>query len=129
MTAVLSVLVQTPAHSGVAGALHYEHGHALPVGTLVRVPLGQRETLGVVVPGDATSPLPAGTPLRSVTTVLDGLAPLDTRWLELFALQPGFEGKSRSGWNLSLQRDFWCNAHRAAIGVEERRGARGPNEG
>ena len=83
MTAVLSVLVQTPAHSGVAGALHYEHGHALPVGTLVRVPLGQRETLGVVVPGDATSPLPAGTPLRSVTTVLDGLAPLDARWLEL----------------------------------------------
>ena len=48
MTHWLPVLVQTPAHSQVAGPLSYRSELALAAGTLVRVPLGQRETLGVV---------------------------------------------------------------------------------
>jgi primosomal protein N' (replication factor Y) len=48
MTQHLSVLVQTPAHSAVGGPLTYRSESVLPPGTLVRVPLGTRETLGVV---------------------------------------------------------------------------------
>ena len=44
----LPILVQTPAHSQVAGTLTYLSEQALPPGTLVRVPLGKRETLGIV---------------------------------------------------------------------------------
>ncbi len=48
MSCRLSVLIQTPAHSGLSGPLTYLSDEALPPGTLVRVPLGTRETLGVV---------------------------------------------------------------------------------
>ena len=83
MAVLISVLVQTPAHSGLGSALHYEHPLELPVGTLVRVPLGQRETLGVVVATQDTDSLPEGTQLRPITGVLEGLAPLNARWVEL----------------------------------------------
>ena len=83
MAVLISVLVQTPAHSGLGGGLHYEHTRELPVGTLVRVPLGQRETLGVVVATQDTDSLPEGTHLRPITGVLEGLAPLNARWVEL----------------------------------------------
>ena len=83
MAVLISVLVHTPAHSGLGGALHYEHTRELPVGTLVRVPLGQRETLGVVVATQDTDSLPEGTHLRPITGVLEGLAPLHARWVEL----------------------------------------------
>lgn len=83
MAVLISVLVQTPAHSGLGGALHYEHTRELPVGTLVRVPLGQRETLGVVVATQDTDSLPEGTHLRPIAGLLEGLAPLNARWVEL----------------------------------------------
>ncbi|NDF64370.1 MAG: primosomal protein N', partial [Betaproteobacteria bacterium] len=60
-----------------------EHTRELPVGTLVRVPLGQRETLGVVVATQDTGSLPEGTHLRPITGMLEGLAPLHARWVEL----------------------------------------------
>ena len=41
------VAVQTPAHSGVGEPLDYQCDRPLPPGTLVRVPLGQREVLGL----------------------------------------------------------------------------------
>ncbi len=44
----LSVVVATPAHSGIRGPLSSRSESALPPGTLVRVPLGKREVLGVV---------------------------------------------------------------------------------
>ena len=44
----VAVLVQTPAHSWVSGALTYLSDAFLPPGTLVRVPLGGREVLGIV---------------------------------------------------------------------------------
>lgn len=44
----LSIVVATPAHSGLRGPLSYRSEHALAPGTLVRVPLGRREVLGVV---------------------------------------------------------------------------------
>ena len=83
MAALLSVLVQTPAHSGLGGALHYEHTEALPAGSLVRVPLGQRQTLGVVVPSPGHADPPEGTRLRAISDVLEDLPPLGQRWLDL----------------------------------------------
>ncbi len=78
------VAVQTPAHSAVGDLLSYASPTPLPPGTLVRVPLGTREVLGVV--WDAP-PVPEAAPpqLRSVAAVLQGLAPLDGAWRRLVA--------------------------------------------
>ncbi len=85
MTALIRVVVPTPAHSEVAGALTYRSPLALAAGTLLRVPLGKRETLGVV--WDAATDDGAQTwdsaKLRDVGAVLHGLAPLGTGWRRL----------------------------------------------
>jgi len=44
----IDVAVQTPAHSALGDVLSYGGDAPLPAGTLVRVPLGRREVLGVV---------------------------------------------------------------------------------
>jgi primosomal protein N' (replication factor Y) len=44
----LQVVVATPAHSAIAGPLTYRSELPLSPGTLVRVPLGKREVMGVV---------------------------------------------------------------------------------
>ena len=44
----LEIAVQTPAHSALGDVLSYSNAEALAPGTLVRVPLGRREVLGVV---------------------------------------------------------------------------------
>ena len=48
MTFWLDVAVATPVHSQVGGLLVYRSNEALALGSLVRVPLGKREVLGVV---------------------------------------------------------------------------------
>ena len=48
MSVWLAVLVHTPAHAALGSVLTYRHTAALTAGTLVRVPLGARETLGMV---------------------------------------------------------------------------------
>ncbi|MDD2544813.1 MAG: primosomal protein N' [Burkholderiaceae bacterium] len=80
----VQVALHTPSHSGVGDLLSYACERPLPPGTLVRVPLGSREVLGVVWeaaegPGDG----PADRALRPVAGVLDGLAPLDAGWRRL----------------------------------------------
>jgi primosomal protein N' (replication factor Y) len=87
MVCTVSVLVQMPAHSALAGPLSYSAEQALEPGTLVRVPLGKRETLGVV--WDAASPHD-GAELRSVSTVLDGIAPLNAAWRQLIGFAAGY---------------------------------------
>ncbi|SIR70572.1 primosomal protein N' [Pseudacidovorax sp. RU35E] len=79
----VQVAVQTPAHSGIAEPLTYMAPHPLPAGALVRVPLGQREVLGVVW-GEAAQ-APEGATLRDVTAVLEGLPPLSAGWRDLVA--------------------------------------------
>ena len=83
------VAVHTPAHSALGDLLSYASAQPLLPGTLVRVPLGQREVLGVVWSGTAEAP--EGTMLRAVAGVLDGIAPLDAHWRRLvaFAARPG----------------------------------------
>jgi primosomal protein N' (replication factor Y) len=85
MTHLVSVVLQTPAHSPLAGALSYRSALALVPGTLVRVPLGQRELLGVVW-DPAGPPESAGVDpdkLRDVGAVLSGLPPLSAHWRQL----------------------------------------------
>jgi primosomal protein N' (replication factor Y) len=94
MTYWLGVVVATPAHSNVAGALTYASESALAPGALVRVPLGKREVLGVVwkiLPDSGDLP-PAQA--RSVLGVLDGLAPLSATWRQLVAFTAAYYQRS-----------------------------------
>jgi len=95
MTQHLSVLVQTPAHSAVSGPLTYRSEAALPPGTLVRVPLGTRETLGVVWASErgANPALDSGK-IRSVASVLDAIAPLGESWQQLVAFAANYYQRS-----------------------------------
>jgi len=79
----LEVVVAAPAHSAIAGPLTYRSALALSPGSLVRVPFGRREVLGVVwktLP-DAGDMPPAS--IRDVAGVLGGLAPLSASWRKL----------------------------------------------
>ena len=85
-TALTQVLLHTPAYSQMAGALSYLSDAPLPPGTLVRVPLGQRELLGVV--WDNSTPHPADAALdparlRPIAAALDALPPLSASWRAL----------------------------------------------
>ncbi len=81
---VVPVLVPLPAHSRLHGALSYRSASPLTPGTLVRVPLGKRDTLGVVWdPPHPGHDQPAPSTLRSVGAVLSQLAPLDAGWRAL----------------------------------------------
>ena len=86
------VAVYTPAHSALGELLSYASAQPLVPGTLVRVPLGQREVLGVVWSG--TAEMPKGTTLRAVAGVLDGIAPLDTHWRRLVAFAARYYQRS-----------------------------------
>jgi primosomal protein N' (replication factor Y) (superfamily II helicase) len=87
MTHRLQVLVQTPAHSAIAGSLTYLSEQALPAGTLVRVPFGKRETLGVVWEAlaqvDGTTTTTTDLKLRAIAGPLEGIAALSDHWQQL----------------------------------------------
>ena len=95
MTHTVSVMVQTPAHSGVGTALSYTSQRPLPEGCLVRVPLGHRETLGIVgsTPPEANDNI-APDSLKPVTAVLEGIAPLDAQWRQLVAFAAQYYQRS-----------------------------------
>ena len=85
MTHWLSIAVPTPAHSGLGEPLTYASPAPLPPGSIVRVPLGAREVLGVVW-GEAPAPPPElAAQVRPVAGVFDGLAPLAAEWRQLVA--------------------------------------------
>jgi primosomal protein N' (replication factor Y) (superfamily II helicase) len=75
------IAVEAPQHSGLTGPLDYASEHPLAPGTLVRVPLGKREVLGIVWPGDEASTFE--TQPRDVSEVLASLSPLPRSWCEL----------------------------------------------
>ncbi|WP_291921554.1 primosomal protein N' [Limnohabitans sp.] len=82
----IEIAVQTPAHSQVGGLLSYrclQALQALQPGQLVRVPLGQRDVLGVVWSISSTAPDLPPSSVRDVSSVLQGLAPLDGAWRQL----------------------------------------------
>ena len=85
MSAWISVLVHTPAHARMEPVLTYRHTAPLPQGTLVRVPLGKRETLGIVWQDAATEASGEldGDKVRDIAGVLDTVAPLGDEWQQL----------------------------------------------
>ena len=90
----LQVAVHTPLHSAVGGLLSYTHDTALPAGSLVHVPLGTRQLLGVVWHETPDNELPAHTQLRAVQNVLQGLPPLDAAWRRLVAFTARYYQRS-----------------------------------
>ncbi len=90
----LQIVVATPAHSAIAGPLTYRSAVPLVAGTLVRVPFGRREVLGVVwdvLPdcGDM-----AEESIRDIAGALDGLDPLSVTWRKLVAFTAGYYQRS-----------------------------------
>jgi len=85
MSEWLHVLVPTPAHAGLGPVLTYRSAEALAAGTLVRVPLGKRETLGVVWQSDSTEATGELQPdkVRDIAGVIDTIAPLNSQWQQL----------------------------------------------
>ncbi|WP_422018007.1 primosomal protein N' [Roseateles sp.] len=89
---VVRVAVDTPQHSGLEGLLDYASEQALAPGSLVRVPLGKRELLGIVWPGTAEPT--DGRALRSVAAVFDTLPPLGAHWCRLLDFAAGYYQRS-----------------------------------
>ncbi|MDD2712429.1 MAG: primosomal protein N', partial [Simplicispira sp.] len=89
---LVQVAVQTPVHSGVGDVLSYASDSPLAPGTLVRVPLGRREVLGVV--WDGTAALPEGMSPRPIAAVLGAIAPLDGHWRRLVAFAARYYQRS-----------------------------------
>ena len=96
MSGWLPVLVHTPAHAALGSVLTYQSEQALPAGTLVRVPLGKRETLGVVwdgAAGDATGEFDPAK-VRTIAGVLEGVAPLSSAWQQLLTFTASYYQRS-----------------------------------
>jgi primosomal protein N' (replication factor Y) len=91
----LSILVQTPAHARLGPVLTYQSEQPLPAGTLVRVPLGTRETLGVVWDNtiDATGEIDPDK-IRAVAGVLEGITPLNAAWQQLLGFAASYYQRS-----------------------------------
>ncbi len=79
----ISVLVPTPAYSRLTGPLTYETQEDLQPGCLVRVPLGQRDTLGLVWPQAPEQAANSAHNLKAIHSVLHGIPPLSVHWLKL----------------------------------------------
>ena len=96
MRYTLPVLVHTPVHSQVAGPLTYLSEQALAPGTLVRVPLGKRELMGVVWDAPAPEAVAATDPakLRAIAGTLDGIAPLGAPWRQLVRFAASYYQRS-----------------------------------
>ena len=84
----LQVALETPQHAGLGDVLDYLSEQTLSPGSLVRVPLGRRDLLGIVW-GEGAGEL-AEDALKPVSAVLDGLPPLDAAWRELVAFASGY---------------------------------------
>jgi primosomal protein N' (replication factor Y) len=102
MTTLIPVLLHTPVYSQVAGALTYLSDKPLPPGTLVRVPLGQRELLGVVWDApdagnsltDEAAPTLDPAKLRPIAAALDALPPLTPAWRALMTFAGSYYQRS-----------------------------------
>ena len=90
----LQVVVATPAHSAIAGPLTYRSELPHCPGTLVRVPFGRREVLGVVWNVLQDSGDMKETSIRDIAGALDGLAPLSSTWRKLVAFTAGYYQRS-----------------------------------
>ncbi len=87
----MSVVVPTPAHSTLGHALTYLSELPLAPGTLVRVPLGKRELLGVVWEGLTDDD---GFEAKAVAGALEGIAPLSAAWRQMVTFAADYYQRS-----------------------------------
>jgi primosomal protein N' (replication factor Y) len=91
--ATAQVVVAAPAHSNLPALLSYACEQPLAAGSLVRVPLGAREVLGIVWPseeGEASSERA----LKPLAGVMPEIAPLNTAWRALIAFSARYYQRS-----------------------------------
>ena len=98
-----SIVVQTPAHSPLAGLLTYQSEQLLGIGSFVRVPLGSRELLGVVWQKLDLPPEPMfgakfgekgkEIELKAITSGL-GIQAVSPAWLKLVAFTANYYQRS-----------------------------------
>ncbi len=84
----VQVALETPAHAGLGAVLSYRSEQALAPGSLVRVPLGRRETAGIVWRDSEGAD--AGVVLKPVAQHLSAIAPLPPAWLALVEFAAGY---------------------------------------
>ena len=96
MICQIPIVVHTPVHSQVAGPLTYLSPVDLPAGSLVRIPLGKREMMGVVWDRSADETLFTIDPkkLRPIAGALEGIAPLSQAWRKLVAFAAHYYQRS-----------------------------------
>ena len=94
MSQWLSIVVATPAHSAIAGPLTYRSQSLIAPGTLVRVPLGKREVLGVVWQALPDSGGVTESQARHVAGTLDALPPLSATWRALVSFTARYYQRS-----------------------------------
>lgn len=92
----LDVAVNAPLHSGLNSVLSYAHERHLPAGSLVRVPLGARELLGVVwEPQSENTYQNAAFKLRPIASeVCPQLEPLSDAWRRLVTFSARYYQRS-----------------------------------
>ena len=94
-----SIVVQTPAHSPLAGLLTYHSDQLLEVGSFVRVPLGSRELLGVVWQKLDSGPEPMLSAqgkeieVKAITASL-GIQAVSPAWLKLVSFTASYYQRS-----------------------------------
>lgn len=90
----IAVVVETPQHSGLVGPLDYLSDQAPAPGSLLRVPLGRREVLGIVWQRPqhpaAEDCAPDEAALRPAGAVFDALPPLPHAWRQLIDFAAGY---------------------------------------
>ena len=89
----IRVAVEAPQHSGLSGPLDYLSERALAPGSLVRVPLGRRELMGIVWPGEPEGQVEASM-LRPILAELEGLPPLSAAWCQLLEFAASYYQRS-----------------------------------
>jgi primosomal protein N' (replication factor Y) (superfamily II helicase) len=91
----LVVVVPTPSHSSISGPLSYLSELPLAPGTLLRVPLGRREVLGVVWDTSSTvEPSRRAAEDKPIAGTLDGILPMSSGWRQLVTFSSNYYQRS-----------------------------------
>ena len=100
----VSVVINLPKYAKLSGPLTYFHDESLAVGTLVRVPLGKQEVLGIVWQEDNSGRLSStGTNqtgrsqdlnIKPITSEIVGIDPLSQDWRDLVAFAATYYQRS-----------------------------------
>ena len=91
----LQVILHTPHHSAMGKPLTYKSEQSLTPGTLVNVPLGKKEMLGVV--WEVLEQAPIELKLESIQFIhyaLVGIAPLSQEWMSLVSFTARYYQRS-----------------------------------